>query len=254
MKMNKKLIAGRFGKAMNSYNGEAIIQEQIATRMICLLERYRTAPGGKVIEVGCGTGHFSRMLFRSLQPRELLLNDICTDMHICLDGFLSEKVRFCPGDAEQLAFPSDQDLIVSCSVLQWFVSPERFFKRCHRFLSEGGLLAFSTFGKENMKEITSITGNSLPYRSKAELEQSLSADYHLVYSQEETMTLSFDSPLEVLHHLKRTGVTAMKETFWTKRDLRAFCERYTEQFSNGGSVCLTYHPIYIIVKKKNNEQ
>ena len=37
---------------------------------------------------------------------------------------------------------------------------------------------------------------------------------------------------------------------WTRRDLQLFCERYMQEFTQGTSVSLTYHPIYIIAKKK----
>lgn len=252
--MNKQLIAERFGKARDTYNKEAIVQEQIAARMVCLLEQHIAPQCGRVVEVGCGTGIFSRMLLRSFNPSKLILNDICSDMESCLHDSISDRVSFCAGDAEQFPFSGSQNLIVSCSALQWFTSPERFFGHCHRYLSEDGYLAFSTFGKENMKEIAYVTGNSLLYRSKTELEQALSTDYRIVCSEEETVTLRFESPLEVLYHLKRTGVTAVKGESWTRKDLAAFCHKYKEQFNDNGSVCLTYHPIYIIVKKKSNEK
>lgn len=70
--------------------------------------------------------------------------------------------------------------------------------------------------------------------------------------------------MKVLYHLKQTGVTGLsapvslhteqdhkaKEHLWTRRDLYHFCERYTQKFSQGSTVSLTYHPIYIIAKKK----
>lgn len=248
--MNKQLIAARFGKAIASYDREAVVQQQIARKMVYLLERYITPLCGKVIEVGCGTGVFSRLFLRSFQPEELLLNDICSGMESVLADFLTDNIRFCAGDAEYFDLPEMQDLIVSCSAIQWFASPELFFDRCYCSLSKNGYLAFSTFGCDNMKEVTFLTGNSLPYRSRLELESALSVNYQLLCSKEETITLNFHSPLEVLHHLKRTGVTAVAGQSWTKGDLVSFCHRYSEAFANGRTVSLTYHPIYIIAKKK----
>lgn len=41
---------------------------------------------------------------------------------------------------------------------------------------------------------------------------------------------------------------------WTRRDLQLFCERYMQEFTQGTSVSLTYHPIYIIAKRKSMKQ
>jgi len=78
----------------------------------------------------------------------------------------------------------------------------------------------------------------------------LSAEYQIVYSREEKLKLSFASPLEVLKHLKETGVTGIRRQSWTRGELDDFCRRYREQYTApDGTVPLTYHPIYMICKK-----
>lgn len=111
-----------------------------------------------------------------------------------------------------------------------------------------------------MKEIRELTGKGLPYRSKEELEAALSFHFDILYSEEELIPLSFEDPMKVLYHLKQTGVNGLsaqsslypkhEKQAWTRRDLQHFCERYTQEFTQGTSVSLTYHPIYIIAKKK----
>ena len=165
--MNKRLIAERFPKAITTYPKEANVQRQIAGKMIRLLTEHIPSPCSKVIEFGCGTGIYSRMLLQALRPEELLLNDLCPDMKYCCEDLLMKKqVSFLPGDAETVSFPTESTLITSCSALQWFESPENFFERCNTLLNNQGYFAFSTFGKENMKEIRELTGNGLPYRSR----------------------------------------------------------------------------------------
>ena len=259
--MNKTIIAERFSKAISTYPREANVQRQIANKMIRLLQKHIPSPCPKVIEFGCGTGIYSRMLLRTLRPEELLLNDLCPEMRYCCEDLLREKqVSFLSGDAETISFPDKSTLITSCSALQWFDSPEEFFKRCNTLLHSQGYFAFSTFGKKNMKEIRELTGKGLPYRSREELEAALSLHFDILYSEEELIPLSFEDPMKVLYHLKQTGVNGLsaqsslypkheKQTL-TRRDLQHFCERYTQEFTQGTSVSLTYHPIYIIAKKK----
>lgn len=266
--MNKTLIAERFSKAVTTYTREASVQKQIADKMIDLLQNHISAPCPKVIEFGCGTGIYSRMLLQTLRPEELLLNDLCPEMQTCCEDILKEKrVSFLPGDAERISFPNESTLITSCSALQWFESPESFFQRCSNLLHSQGYFAFSTFGKENMKEIRELTGNGLPYRSREELEAALSTHFNILHSEEEILSLSFENPMKVLYHLKQTGVNGLSAQstdlinhnynsspkVWTRRDLHQFCENYTRQFTQDTSVpvvSLTYHPIYIIAKKK----
>lgn len=249
--INKQLITRRFSRAVESYNREAMAQRQIAHCMSDMLNRYLPRPCSRILEIGSGTGFLTRRLMDTLHPETLVLNDICQEMSTCFNDLLgSGRATFLAGDAETLSFPKGQDLIVSCSALQWFVSPEQFFERCNALLKHKGYFAFTTFGRDNLKEITSVTGSGLHYRSLEELKEALQIHYDIVSAREERISLSFDTPLNVLYHLKHTGVTAIRQQQWTKGDLQEFCDNYARLFSNGNSVTLTYHPIYIIAKKK----
>ena len=267
--IDKALVARRFAHARDTYGSEARVQQQVAEKMLRLLTAHAcisaAAPGGNgdrqqprnaalsfrhIAEFGCGTGCYSRLLLRTLQPETLLLNDLCPEMEECIHDLLTgggrlprapqagnasgvlydadvelygaetpsestkaplygsspatTAVSFLPCDAETLDFPQGTDLITSCSTLQWFADTERFFARCHRFLSDGGILAFSTFGKKNMREIHALTGHGLEYLSLDNLKVLLSPRFEILYAEEEIVSLPFGTPLEVLRHLKQT--------------------------------------------------
>ncbi len=249
--MNKELIRRRFMRGRGTYDSQAEAQCRIAGKMAGLIARYvPRSSQRKVVEVGCGTGIFTRQLLRVAQPDSLWLNDLCPEMKDCLADILGEQVSFHPGDAERLLFPSGQGLIVSCSAVQWFVSPELFFQRCADFLTADGYFSFTTFGKQNLCEIAELTGSSLMYRSLDELKESLGHHYQVIHASEELIHLSFASPLAVLKHLQETGVTGIASCSWTKGKLLDFCQRYKASYSQPDhKVGLTYHPIYIIAKK-----
>lgn len=262
--MDKRLIAERFAKARGTYSREARVQQQIAEKMLHLLTEHTPLHFRHIVEFGCGTGSYSRLL-HALHPSTLLLNDLCPEMEECVKDVLysapvapNEKtdsnkktVRFFPCDAETLDFPQETDLITSCSTLQWFNDPEGFFTRCHHFLTNDGVLAFSTFGPENMHEIRSLTRHGLNYLPLEQLTVLLSPYFDLLHTEEETTCLSFPTPLHVLQHLKQTGVTGTEKKMWTRGRLQTFSDDYVGQFGDAnGSVKLTYHPIYIIAKKK----
>ena len=226
--INKQLITRRFSRAVESYNREAVAQKQIAYRMSDMLNHYLPRPCGRILEIGSGTGFLTRRLMETLHPEKLVLNDICQEMSSCFTDLLGS------GQA----------------TLQWFVSPELFFERCNTLLKQKGYFAFTTFGRDNLKEVASVTGSGLHYRSLEELEEALRIHYEIVKAHEERICLTFGTPLEVLYHLKHTGVAAVRQQAWTKRDLQDFCDKYARLFSDGRSVTLTYHPIYIIAKKR----
>lgn len=249
--MDKGLIRRRFARAASTYSERADAQRRIAEQMTRLIVRYVPRSAYRnVLEVGCGTGVFTRMLLHRTHPSRLWLNDICPEMENCLTDVLNERIRFCAGDAEQMDFPGNQGLIASCSAVQWFDSPERFFRRCSDLLTDNGYFSFSTFGKQNLCEVASITGNALEYRSLEELKDTLRPHYELLHVSEELIHLSFPSPLDVLKHLQATGVTGVGSQRWTKGMLTDFCDRYSAAYRlPDRNVRLTYHPIYIIAKK-----
>lgn len=250
--MDKTLIRQRFAKAVDTYCRKADVQRSIASEMLALVKHYLPADAHRrVLEVGCGTGMFTRMYLREFNPERMWLNDICPEVESCFSDIIGLDRRFIAGDAENTEFPARLSMMASCSAVQWFEEPERFFWHCCGLLDEGGFFAFTTFGKDNMREVSSITGFSLAYRSLEELSESLSTHYEIVHSSEEIRTMTFATPLEVLKHLKETGVTGIESKRWTRGMLSSFCSRYDELYSDGeGHVALTYHPIYMILKKR----
>lgn len=277
--IDKQLVAQRFARARATYGREALVQRQVAEKMVHLLTRSLLATGVEavrlphhfhhIVELGCGPGCLSRLLCQTFRPETLLLNDLCPEMgelvqdlcasvraqagggqHETGGGTCPPAVSFQSGDAEALVFPADTDLIISCSTLQWFARPAEFFHRCYLALPPGGMLALSTFGPDNLRETKALTGGGLTYLPLGQLQAMLAQDFQLIHSEEERITLSFATPLDVLRHLKLTGATGTDRRAWTRARLDRFCADYVRQFQDADrQVSLTYHPIYLIAKK-----
>lgn len=62
------------------------------------------------------------------------------------------------------------NLIISNAMFQWFDNLEKSIDKIKFSLDKNGILAFSTFGLDNYKEITSLTGLTLKYKTKEEIE------------------------------------------------------------------------------------
>ena len=136
------------------------------------------------------------------------------------------------------------DLIISNAVFQWIENLEEFISSLQTHLNLGGSLIFSTFGVENFREIYHVLGKSLPYKGVKEYEAIFKNTPHII--EEEIRVLAFQTPKDILKHIKNTGVNALNETYWTKSDMQNFENGYRNFCS--GTPTLTYNPIYIAIK------
>lgn len=251
--MNKELICSRFNKAMkHGYEQHAVVQQHIARKMIDLLKGHIPSSDlYRALEIGCGSGYFTRLFTATYRCQRLWLNDLCPDVKESLVDILSEHRVFCEGDIETYDIPKNLDLIVSCSAVQWLNNATRFIVQCSDKLSKNGMIAISTFGPDNLLEISHLIGIGLHYPSLETWSRCLSTHYQIEHLSQEHITMYFDHPRDVLIHLKETGVTGVGQRKWTPKTLQSFYDEYQRSFSSDQQqVSLTYHPIYIIIKHK----
>lgn len=249
--IDKELVAGRFGKAALTYEGDASAQRMIASNMCRLLEMTVGAEAfGNVLEIGCGTGIFTKMMCGMFNPGRLILNDISPRMADAVGESGLKYDGFVLGDAETVALPQGLSMIVSCSAVQWFSDLEAFVGKCRSCLAPGGILALSSFGADNLKELRSCGMPGLDYSGSSGLCKMLPRNgFEVLVSEQEQIVRYFPSPMDVLRHLKRTGVTGIARGRWSKGDFGRFSDMYRELYGCAGQVPLTYHPLYVIAKK-----
>ena len=238
--MNKELIKKRFAKNLNSYNENAKIQKIMAEKLLSYLPDTRF---DNILEIGCGTGFLTELAAKRLTFKTYTANDIVPEC----EGFIKNidpKIRFTCSDIEAGLENSTKkhNLIISNATFQWIENLEGFVSLLVSKLPRGGILLFSTFGKENFKEIACASGKMLDYYSISELDSMLEGLEHSI--EEEVQVLKFRAPKEVLKHMSLTGVNAIKAESWTKSDLR----RFEEAYDSGCS--LTYNPIYVLIKNQ----
>lgn len=205
----------------------------------------------RAMEIGVGTGFLTSHLARLFPDAEWYLNDISESSREFLNNNAPLNSTFLCGDAEDMEFPGNLDLIASASTVQWFDDMPGFVSRAAEATNPGGWLVLSTFGPDNFREIRETTGEGLDYYTLAELCGIFeAAGYEVSSCTEYTRALSFASPLDVLRHIKATGVNSLVRTHWGPRQLAAFDDKYRAAHSVEGGVELTYHPILLVTKKK----
>ena len=244
--MQKELLKKRFSKSLKTYDDNAVIQKLMAKNLVNLIDGNCFE---KVVELGCGTGLLTKEFTGNKNFSDYKAVDIVSGCEKYIKK-IGNNISFKCCDLECFdnnIYSPKPNLIISNAAIQWIGDLDIFFKNIYNNLAEGGTFAFTLFGEENYRELKTIIKKPMQYVTTNYLKAVLS-DFDIVNISEETKILEFNSPKDVLYHIKNTGVNAVEETRWTKSDLVHFEDEY--QKICGKNITLTYHPIYVVVKKK----
>lgn len=244
-KIDKALVAERFQASLKTYHKEADIQKYVAKKLFLFVTEHEHK-ADRILEIGCGTGFLTKRL-DTLEFTDFYLNDLVEES-VKVSQELSPRAIPLVGDIEQVELPENLDLVASSATLQWLEDFPAFMEKLKVKMNKGGLFAFSTFGKDNMREIRELTGFGLSYVEMEALKQILSKHFEILYVEEERIPFTFNTPLGVLKHLRKTGVTGIKRQKWNRTKLEEFSEKYKDKFAKSHKVKLTYHPMYFILR------
>ena len=75
--IEQERIRRRFSQAVNTYDDHAEAQKRICTHLVQLLTVYTSSHFRRVLEIGCGSGGFTRLLKQECQIEEWVLNYLC---------------------------------------------------------------------------------------------------------------------------------------------------------------------------------
>jgi len=248
--MKKDLIHSRFKKHLKDYDKNAKIQKLMAEKLITLCDKKKYK---NILEIGCGTGLLTKEIVKNIEFENYTAIDIVEDCEPFIKN-IDERIKFVCGDVEKISYLTPTlscssgegaNLIISNATLQWTNNFEDTVNSLKSILAPKGELVFSTFGKENFREIFYIIGTGLKYYSENELKEMFNDA--IVYPQE-IHIMSFKEPIDVLKHLQLTGVNGIENKSWTKSDLKHFEDAYK-------GLCvriptLTYNPVYIKFQNK----
>jgi malonyl-CoA O-methyltransferase len=154
---DKRLARRSFGQAALSYDKAAVLQQEVAQRLLQRLELMKIAPQ-RILDLGCGTGRSIPGLMAHYRRAEVVALDIALPMlaRARTRGRWLRKPRLVCGDAERLPFADGSfDLVFSNLMLQWCVDIEATFGELQRVLRPGGLLLFTSFGPDTLHELRS---------------------------------------------------------------------------------------------------
>jgi len=164
--IDKKQMRRAFNRAATTYDSAAVLQHEVCRRMLERLDFIKLQPQ-QVLDAGSGTGWGTRQLAQRYPAAHMLSLDIALAMLDVSRGKLSwwkklpglkelsgDKSSFLCADLETLPLASSSvELVWSNLAVQWCNDLPATLAELHRVLKINGLVMFSTFGPDTLKEL-----------------------------------------------------------------------------------------------------
>ncbi|MDE2088384.1 MAG: malonyl-ACP O-methyltransferase BioC [Gammaproteobacteria bacterium] len=154
-RLDKRQVRDSFARAANIYDQAAVLQREVAQRMLERLDLVRLQPA-VVLDVGAGTGIATAALAKRYKKARVAALDIALPMLMQARRRAPwfRKIHCVCADAEHPPFADACcDLIFSNLTLQWCNDLDKVLQALRRLLRPGGLLMFTTLGPDTLKEL-----------------------------------------------------------------------------------------------------
>ncbi len=251
MTSRKDEIRKRFNRAAPTYDGYADVQQETAVELSRLLE-----PKGvtSILELGCGTGGFTKIV-RGLFPEATLLGVDFSEAMVAAarENVGSDGARFLCADCEEYLETNQQryDCICSNATFQWFQNPQLVLRNIHHALVDQGMFAASVFGPDCLADLgaglQAVMGAEylLPsphFLGKKQLE-TLCHDFARVEISEQIYRRSYPSLFDLLRAIKYTGTGGFHAHVprFNKRNLQAL----SDWFLDRGGFAVQYQVFFL---------
>jgi len=180
-----------------------------------------------ILELGAGTGIFSKLLIEELTKRfqkfKVFSVDLSKEMLFSFKNRLiqfEENVFPVVGDVRELRFKKSFDMVVGNFCLHWFFS-KKFVESCFKLLKPGGLVAFSV----PVSPCKMGRGNLILTKILHEISNSCAKDLR--------KTLKFDQVLLSFKEVK--GFSIEKLEFWEFKEI-FYKQEFWEVLESRGSI------------------
>ena len=252
-------VRRQFSRAAGDYAASASLQREIASRLQSRLDLLTIAPRF-IVDVGCGTGEdLHHLRQRYTQASALIAMDLSTQMlhHLPQRQAAQSPPAIVPLVADYHRIPladASVDLIYSNVSLQWAKDLPGVIAEFNRILRPGGLVIFSTFGRDTLCELRESfarvddASHTLEYWDMHDIGDILVArGFEEPVMETEYFTLQYRTLPALLRELRSWGATnrARGRARVTKAQWRSLQQHYIAHYRDeGGWLPATYEVIY----------
>lgn len=249
-----------FDRSARDYDEAAVLQREVADRVLERLDLMKPVPH-RILDVGAGTGYCTQALARRYTRARVVALDIAEGMLRAARvkqrwwQRLQGRQRYVCGDAESLPLAdASVDMLFSNLALQWCSNLETVFDEFRRVLAPGGLLLFTTFGPDTLRELReswrAVDGHTHvnAFMDMHDIGDALlRARFENPVMDMEHLTLTYPDVRALMRDLKQIGahnVTLGRARGLTgARRMQAMLEAY-EAYRQQGVLPATYEVIY----------
>ena len=214
-------VRRNFTRAATSYDAVAVLQREVGSRMLERLDYVKIEPR-RVLDVGCGTG-ISLTALSERYPKSKVIGTDASEAMLrtgrtqrsglrwLLPFLRSSRSSLVSADALALPFTAGSlGLVWSNLMLHWLDDPLPAFREIYRALDVGGLLMFSTFGPDTLKELrTSFSDGYAHTQRFADMhdygDMLLECGYSDPVMDVEALTMTYASLDDLFRDLRQSG-------------------------------------------------
>ncbi|MBI1395463.1 MAG: methyltransferase domain-containing protein [Betaproteobacteria bacterium] len=210
-------------RAAERFAASAVLADEVARRMSERLDLLRP-PEGHVLDLGCNVGAWTRRLKARYAERQVFALEPSLRMARRAAAEAAGRGRFLAAlrrpatrticsDIDALPFrPGSFAMIWSNLATHWFADPVRAWRQTGRVLRPGGLMMFSTFGPDTLRELRHAwreTGRPdavMPFPDMHDVGDALvHAGFADPVMDMEVITLAYDDPVRLVADLRDQG-------------------------------------------------
>jgi malonyl-CoA O-methyltransferase len=151
--LNNSQIAKSFNKIASHYDQVAILQREVAHRLVERLDYIKLHPE-IIVELGSATGYCTHLIQQRYPQAKIISIDLAFNMLRYASENPHTQINAICADAYHLPLQDNSvDLIISNMMLPWCDDHVSLFRECHRVLRPEKLLMFATLGPDTLKEL-----------------------------------------------------------------------------------------------------
>ncbi|QRN03184.1 malonyl-ACP O-methyltransferase BioC [Legionella sp. MW5194] len=253
----KNEISNSFNTHAGEYDRAAKIQHEIGNRLFERLDYLKINPR-YVLDLGCGTGIFSRLLKKRYADAHIIGIDLAENMlkEARKKQGWRRKWALVNADMTALPFPDGLfDLVFANQAIHWVSPLKDVMREINRVMSPDASLLFSTLGPDTFKELKQAWAgvdshaHTNTFADMHDVGDCLLAEHFLnPVVDMECITVHYSSLKALVDSLKAQGVRninqARNKGLTGKGARQAFEAAYQQRCTDQGKYPLTYEVVY----------